>query len=109
MSGGRILRKIWHDLYYRFATDKMVNFAMRCKDFAGQVDLESTPLTFLGRFRLAFHRSLCQGCQNYLDASLALKKAVKTAVADTSNPQRLERLNVELTKKHSRKDSSGTQ
>jgi hypothetical protein len=44
-----------------------------------------------------------------LDASLALKKAVKTAVADTSNPQRLERLNVELTKKHSRKDSSGAQ
>lgn len=94
-----ILRGIWHDIYYFFATDKGVQFAMKCKDAAEQVDLGISK-NRTGRFRYFLHITLCQGCRNYEKTSDTLKSAVKKTLEKNPKSDRLDRLNNELLKKY---------
>ena len=94
------IRHYWHDLYYYFASDRGVEFAMRCKDIAEQVDVKNPQATFTDRIRFNFHISLCQGCKNYLDTTKALRQAVQKAVLNAEKPARLKKLNKDLLTKH---------
>ncbi len=92
-------RQSWHGIYYYFASDSGVKFAMTCKDAAEQVDVGISK-TLMGRFQFLLHISLCQGCKNYLSLTDALKKAIKNIVSKNERPVRLEQLNNDLLAKH---------
>lgn len=94
-------RKYWHDTYYFFASSRGVRFAMTCKDVAEQVDV-GIKKTVMGRFKFFLHISLCQGCKNYLILTNELRRAIRSLVSKNEKPGRLNQLNTELVRKHSR-------
>ena len=103
MSIGKKCRHLWHDAYYKFATENGVEFAMRCQDVAEIVDLGTAPLSLIKKFRFHLHLSLCQACRNYFDLTRALKKAVGAMIASNSQ-EFVQNLNESLIKKYPSKD-----
>ncbi|GEM_PF-2035795 len=97
------IRKIWHDTYYFFATDRGVKFALTCKSVAEQIDVGLSK-SWMKRLRFYFHISLCQGCKNYLTLSEKLKEVVIRSISNSEDPVRLEKLNTELLKIHTQKN-----
>jgi hypothetical protein len=88
------------------ASERGVEFAMKCKEVAERIDLGEVSPTWIGRFRFRLHLSFCQACRNYSDASKALKRAVRELVLGSEKPLHLDRLNKELMEKHARKDDA---
>lgn len=101
-----IFRHYWHEVYYFFAGDSGVKFAMTCKDVAEQIDLGLIPDTWIGRLRLRLHMSLCQACRNYLKGTKALKKIISETLRKSGNSFQMERLNKELINKYSKKSEN---
>lgn len=93
------IKKIWHDLFYRLASDQSVDFALTCKEATEKVDV-GVSKKLKERLRLALHLSLCEGCHNYLKITQTLRRAIQNAVAQSEKNDRLENLNKELLKKH---------
>ena len=94
------IRKYWHDVYYFFAKEKGIKFALTCQDVAHQVDV-GVSKSLIGRFRFYLHLSLCQGCKNYSKLTNALGVAIRTVVSANEKPDRMEQLNKDLLAKHS--------
>src|SRR6218665_891834 len=95
-----ILRRYWHDLYYKMAPAAGVEFAMRCKAVAQKVDLEDPSETPREWFRFRLHLSLCQACSYYHRTSVALKQAVAEMLEESNQAIDLEVINEELVGKH---------
>ncbi len=89
------IRKLWHDIYYRLATKGMIDFAMRCQDVVSSVDLGDVGLTSRNRFRLKFHFTLCQACQNYKNYSEWLGRESRRTTSNIDD-ENLDRLNKKL-------------
>lgn len=93
------LRHYWHEIYYFFASEKAIEFAMHCKDVAEKIDLQGPTASWTQDFRLRLHLSLCQACKNYFDISVALKQAVRELIKDSAYSGSVKILNQELLKK----------
>lgn len=101
MSLSKLIRKIWHDIYYSMVSKDGVEFAMRCKDVAHQVDLKASDLDWKGKFRFYLHLSLCQACHNYYVLSQFLGSKLRKLVGRAQvTPQNLEQLNKDLVQKY---------
>ena len=96
MKVNRKLRQLWHDIYYKLASQKGVEFAMKCKDAAEIVDLGSAPLSWSARLRLRLHLSLCQACQNYFETTQVLKKAMNDFIDQNKKSVPIDNLNKTL-------------
>lgn len=72
-----LVRRLWHDFYYRISGQRGARFALRCRQVAEVVDLKGSEKTFTERFQIALHLSLCQACRNYSDFSSGLQKKVQ--------------------------------
>lgn len=83
MTIGQKIRKIWHDLYYKKPSAEKVEFAMRCRDVAHQVDFQTEGLSLKDQFRFRLHLSLCQACHNYYMVS----KFIRTKMHSFSKPE----------------------
>ncbi len=96
-------RKIAHRIYYFKASKRRDDFALRCNDVTGYIDLKEKPAKFSVRIRLWFHLSLCQACQNHQNLTEVLTTGVrKIANLPPQNfDQDLAHLNEELLKKFS--------
>ncbi len=76
MNWSKKSRKIWHDLYYAFCTDRGEKFALTCQEVAEFVDTGSASSSLAWRARVKLHLSLCQACTNYKVMTNWLKKCV---------------------------------
>lgn len=99
------MRWLCHKVYYFLASEKGVEFAMKCKDAAEQVDLGISK-SKIGRFRFYLHISLCQACHNYAKTSSVLKAAVKSVLVQGQNQERIDNLNKELLAKYKGQNAS---
>lgn len=75
MSFTKQIRRTWHDVYYFCAGVQGVEFAMRCRDVAHQIDQEKPRFGTLAHSRMWLHLSLCQSCKYYFEFSRLLKKS----------------------------------
>jgi hypothetical protein len=75
---------------------------MTCKHVVEQIDLRERPDTWLERFRLTLHLSLCQACSYYFKASRALQHAVRDMTNSSLNAIDLRKLNYDLLEKYGR-------
>jgi hypothetical protein len=98
MKFSQKFRQIWHDVFYRNASEDRVKFALKCQDVTAAIDLHEKPTTLSGQFRLWLHLSLCRACKNYDDLSHALSRAVKKSPLPIDS--NLEKLNSSLLEKH---------
>lgn len=97
------IRKYWHNIYYFFANEKGIKYALSSQDAAHQVDV-GVSKTFNGRLRFYLHLSLCQGCKNYSKLTTALGAAIRTVVSANEKPGRMDQLNKDLLVKHSNRN-----
>ena len=96
----KIIRYYWHDIYYFFASEKGIDFAMTCRDATEKIDLSDQSKTAREKMRLKLHVSLCQACNNYYKFSHLLKTVTKKASElPSESKKRLENLNKDLLKK----------
>ena len=93
------LRKAWHDLYYKNASPRRVEFGLRCQNVTEWIDLRHKPESLPDRFRFALHLSLCQSCRTYHGLSQALSKAIRRFVKTKQASIDLPRYNQELVKR----------
>lgn len=100
------LQEYYHDLYYRLAPNKGVDFAMKCKDVTAKIDLGEEPTGLMGLVRFRLHIGLCQACRYYLNGSMALKKAIREMVKHGEDSIDVERLNQKLLRKYSKVSKS---
>jgi hypothetical protein len=100
MKFSQLVRKIWHDIFYRNASDRRVDFALNCKEVTARMDLHEKPSTALGHLRYWLHLSLCQACKNYHELSRVLSRAIKQS--PPSSGTGLEKINKSLLAKYSR-------
>lgn len=97
------IKKLWHDLYYKLANKKLINFALTCQEATAKVDLSDQNKNILSSFRLNLHLSLCQSCSNYSKTSLHINTSFKELKKiNLIHPQKIEELNKELLKKYSK-------
>lgn len=100
----KMFRKIWHDVYYYFASDRGVEFAMTCREASEGIDLKDQNKTLKNKFRLKLHMSLCQSCNNYYIFSQSLSRTIKKALFfHKDNQQDLDQLNTKLLEKFSKR------
>lgn len=104
MKANRKLRKFWHDLYYQSSSDKLSDFALKCRDVSADIDLHRQPRTLKDHFRLWLHFSLCQGCKDYSEISKALSNALRKRTTMTS--VQADDLNKRLLDKYGRLDDA---
>lgn len=101
MSSKIKLRHIWHEIYFKIASKKAVDFSLKCREVVQHIDLNQKPETLTYKFRFLLHLSFCQACKNYYDFSKFLKKIiikkVMNQVTDTKN------LNIKLINKFKKK------
>lgn len=98
------IRRIWHDLYYRFMPKSGVRFAMTCREAVDQVNLPDPSSSRVTAFRLGLHLSLCRACHLYFWAASAIRNGVRRYPDDPRSSIDLDRLNRELLKKFARPD-----
>jgi hypothetical protein len=98
------LRKIWHDWFYENASDKYLEFALKCQDMATKIDLNTKPKTASDYLRFNFHLSLCQACKNYNDFSKTLTKKIKNK--STLPSVDIQKINSELLTKYGHNNDS---
>lgn len=100
----KLIRHFWHDIYYFFASDRGVRFAMTCRDATEKIDLSDQAKTNLDKARVKLHVSLCQSCNNYYSFSQVLRRALKKLMKpDHKSVESLEKLNTDLVHKYSKK------
>ncbi len=97
MKLGHKIRKIAHDIYYKNASKKKLEFSLICRDVTAAIDLRQKPKTITDKFRIWLHLNLCQACKNYHDVSLVFSKAIKKN--PSQDAERLEMMNKLLMKK----------
>lgn len=96
----KLVRHSWHNIYYFFASDKGVNFAMTCREATEKIDLSDQSKNLTDKLRVKLHISLCQACNNYYKFSYLLKKIIKKiSRLRSSSKKHLEKLNKDLLKK----------
>lgn len=97
MKTSKIIRKLWHDWYYKNASKSRLDFALDCQEVTKCIDLHVAPEGFMGRFRMWLHLSLCQACKNYDNLSKALELAVKER--RKIDARQVKKINEQLVKK----------
>lgn len=99
----KMIRHYWHDLYYFFASDKGVDFAMTCREATEKIDLRDQAKTTNEKIRVQLHVSLCQACNNYNQFSRILNKALKKVMSLNARTQsEITKLNEALLRKFSK-------
>ncbi len=71
--------KIWHDIYYYFASKRLEKAALTCQQAVHQIELSGDR----SGMQLSLHLSLCQSCRNYHQFSKSFRDQLK------SNPMRV--------------------
>ena len=104
MKFSQKVRRIWHEAFYKNASEEKVELALTCQDVTATIDLHEKPTAISGQLRFWLHLSLCQACKNYYDLSKVLSKAVKAR--PSSSGASFEQLNQNLLEKFSQKDNS---
>ena len=99
------IRKIWHEAFYRNASQKRIDLALRCQEVTSRIDLRQMPSRLSGYFRFWLHLSLCQACKNYYEISNALSRALKKRPAGPRMDS--SQLNETLLKKYARVKKRG--
>ncbi len=87
MKLGKKLSEVWHDIYYHFAGNRGVDFAMKCKDVAHQIDLPEKGKSIKERFRFLLHLTMCEACRNYYSFSKFLRLKVRELLGKNSVAQ----------------------
>jgi len=103
MSLVKKTRKLWHDLYYRFAGKRGVNFALRCRDATEIADLGIGSIGIGGKIRFRLHLSLCDACAQYQQVSKVLGGALRGYAAGRPKLPDIDKVNQDLLKKFSSK------
>jgi hypothetical protein len=106
MNLKEMLRRRWHDLYYKLTGARGESFALTCKEASEAIDLDEIPKKRFARLRLMLHQSVCLSCQNYYAATQALKIAVRKLVQKSDQTSSVERINKELVKKYVKDEAS---
>ena len=103
MNFKKILRRVWHDLFYVITLGLGVKFALRCKDVTALIDLGAQPKSGVALVRFKLHLSICQACNDYSRLSGALSTAARQFILSGEKSMNFERLQTELLSKYSRK------
>lgn len=70
------IRNLAHSIYYFKASKQRTEFALKCEEVTGQMDLHQKPKNLIDFFKFNLHLSLCQACKNYQNLSQTLSKAI---------------------------------
>ena len=101
-SIGKIVRALIKTLYYAGQPQKRIEFALRCRHVAEIIDLGQTR-SFNEKFRYHLHLAVCQPCQNYLDTTRALKRAMLELMKLKTERLDIDELNRRLMEKYATK------
>ena len=94
------LRALWHDLYYKLASPRAVDFALTCKHAVEYMELKNDKKTWRVWLKLSLHLSLCRVCGFYYRTSRVLGKAVKDKFQRRTASIDVAGLNQQLLKKY---------
>ncbi len=99
----KILKRIWHDIYYVITYPWGMRLAMTCQHATALIDHGGHPKNKFERLRLLLHLSLCQACSFYNEVSHALKKLITQLVKKTEGKIDFTKFNQELIEKYRKK------
>lgn len=106
MTRGQRIRKIWHDFFYSRVSAQGVDFALKCQEVAGHVDVPRNQLSFRDRFRFFLHLSLCQACKNYSNFSKGFRRHLKPWAGSQISKSQVQIFNKKLLEKYRQKNQS---
>ena len=100
MKLGKKLRHLWHDVYYKGAGPKRIDFAMTCRDVVHHVDVNDRPHGPVGRIRFWLHLSVCQTCKSYFEFTYFIRRQIRKILGAEASPEEIRKLNEKLLVKY---------